>query len=91
MHDRERRTFSDREIESVVCVFYGVDVVFHLLWSLSRGRALLKATPSKAPPIVEDSPTRNRPPMPLPEETRREEEDDDDEYVYVYERVNTTD
>ena len=72
-----------------MCVFYGVNVVFHLLWSLSRGRAPLKATPKKAPPIVEDSPSRNRPPMPLPEETRREEEDDDDEYVY--ERVNTTD
>ena len=80
----------DRITETlVVCVFYGVNVVFHLLWSLSRDRAQLKATPKKAPPIVEDSPTRKRPPMPLPEETRREEEDDDDEYVY--ERVNTTD
>ena len=80
---------SNHRTFSRVCVLWCKCCVSSALVPLSRGRAPLKATPKKTPPIVEDSPTRNRPPMPLPEETRREEEDDDDEYVY--ERVNTTD
>ena len=53
----------------------------HLSLSLLR-----EALPTaEAPPIdPEDSPMRNRPPAPLPEEARESDEDND---AYVYERV----
>ena len=61
----------------------------HPNWTQSLGRgaeATPKATPRETPPNPEDSPTRNRPPMPLPEEARKSDEEDD---AYVYERVVT--
>ena len=43
-----------------------------------------QATPTEATPNPEDSPTRNRPPAPLPPEAQESDEEDD---AYVYERV----
>ena len=55
-----------------------------------KGEAPPTATPkAEAPPVApEDSPMRNRPPAPLPEEARESDEDDD---AYVYERVVSVD
>ena len=51
-----------------------------------KGEAPPTSTPTaEAPPVApEDSPMRNRPPAPLPEEARESDEEDD---AYVYERV----
>ena len=63
----------------------------HLSLSLPREAPLTAEAPptatptAEAPPVApEDSPMRNRPPAPLPEEARESDGDDD---AYVYERV----